>query len=210
MNLLWSECPRYAQYTFLGMVILKGFILSTLQTIKKPMLMIKMMYTNWQIIGKHFWRIALMSTQFVPVTTRIMIPWTGAIENIKSPFTQFNVRLTLGTLKPIKKAKMWYPLNWVLPGKDNNSSTVWVWYQEQYLLCCKTRDLWCLLLSKTHHHLLSVVDFFSILVWCYFCIWAILHDRFLTTGEPELNVLKFRWNWSFSFISKYGILSYHG
>ena len=47
-----------------------------------------------------------MSTQFVPVTTRIMIPWTGAIENIKSPFTQFNVRLTLATLKPIKKAKM--------------------------------------------------------------------------------------------------------
>ena len=52
--------------------------------------------------------------------------------------------------------------------------------------------------------------FFSILVWCYFCIWAILHDRFLITGEPELQVLKFRWNWSFSFISKYGILSYHG
>ena len=191
MNLLWSECPRCAQYTFFGHGHSERLHPKYFTNHQETMLMIIMIYANWQIIGKHFWRIALMSTQFVPVTTRIMIPWTGAIENIKSPFTQFNVRLTLGTLKPIKKAKMWYPLNWVLPGKDNNSSTVWVWYQEQYLLCCKTRDLWCLPLSKAHHHLLSVVDFFlylGLMLFLYVSHFtrSIFNNRWTWTPGPEV------------------------
>ena len=88
---------------FLGLAILKGDI----QVIRKP----SRNHADYNDVHKltrylKNLKIAIMITHFVPVTTRIMIPWTGAIENIKSPLTKFNVRLTLGTLKPIKKVKM--------------------------------------------------------------------------------------------------------